>query len=188
MANRKWVAMQMTLALALGVPAMAYEFDPFAPIPIHTGEESGPDVPAGLVEEMGNFALPFGWQLEDLYDDSPIEDLLAENTGGLGGYALPESEWVAGVPAAPSGPVEEAWLEYLRLNQEQYGLLGTHLPPTIEPVYEEEIRYEEMRLPASFEMTSAAAAAEVPEISSLGAVALGAALYGLNRLRAQRRA
>lgn len=188
MANRNWVAMQMTLALALATPAVAYEYDPFAPIPIQSSEESGPDVPAGLIEEMENPFLSFGWQVADLYDESPIEDLLAENTGGLGGYSLPESEWVAGEPAAPPGPIEDAWLEYLRLNQEQYGLLGTHLPPTIEPVYEEEIRYEEMRLPASFEMTAAAAAAEVPEISSLGAVAIGAALYGLNRLRARRRA
>jgi hypothetical protein len=167
-------------ALALATQLSA---DPFYPV--------DSDLPAARVEDQSNSAITVAWQLDNFYSDAPIEQLLATLQGTIGGYELPTAPITFTMP----DPVtyESTWLEYLRNNQIQHGLLeaSATVPgvetETIEPALIRSgvdwVPPAQPAVMAASDASTLAAEAPVPEPSSLFATGLGVAMLALSRLR-----
>lgn len=146
------------------------------------------ELPAARVEEQSNTATLIAWQLDNFFNEMPIEQLLAETSSTMGAYELP----VAPITFATPDPVsyESTWIEYLRQNQIQFGLLeATATAPSGEPGTVAAVVVRNMTAwvapppPLVVAASAVSAEAPVPEVSSLVAMGIGAAMLGLSRLR-----
>jgi len=186
----------------------AYDYGAFAPA--ESEEESWsnlPALPAARIEDYNYSTTYVAWQRDLLEDDSPIEGFLAGLSPIFGAYALPGASTASAAFVADgddttffASSYEEAWIEYLRLNQEFFGLLPSSSPlaeiaGVPDPAFDTAAPHSFIAASPGVDplvdiltMNGVAPAAVdgIPEVSSSLAVLIGGALLGLRQLARRR--